>query len=206
MSGTAELRPGSDGLVRCAWCVGDPLYEAYHDREWGWPVADEVRLFEKICLEGFQSGLSWLLILRKREAFRRAFAGFVPEAVARFDARRLGRLARDPGIVRHPGKIAAVVNNARRALALARECGSLAAFLWSFAPPPGRPAPRAPLPARSPESEALARALKRRGWRYVGPTTMYALMQAAGMVNDHFAGCSVRAQIQAARAAFTPPR
>jgi len=196
-----------DGVVRCWWCGTDPLYVRYHDLEWGTPVTDEVRLFEKLSLEGFQAGLSWITILRKRERFREVFAGFRPEAVARFGARDVARLLRDPGIVRHRGKVTAVIENARRYEALCAEFGSLAAFIWSFEPRGARPAPtaRQAIPAVVPASAAMSKALKVRGWRFVGPTTMYALFQAMGLVNDHLAGCRRRAEVDAVRASFMPP-
>ncbi len=190
--------------------MGDspPDYRAYHDREWGFPVADDNRLFEKLSLEGFQAGLSWLTILRKREAFRRAFAGFDPKLVAAFDERDVERLLADSGIVRHRGKIEAVINNAHRAVELIAEQGSLAAFVWRYEvpPPPGR-VDRAALSERphTAESHALARELKRRGWRFVGPTTVYAFMQAMGLVNDHLDGCHSRPAVERARADFSPP-
>ena len=182
---------------RC-WDTGDPLYVAYHDEEWGRPVTDERGLYERLCLEGFQSGLSWLTILRKRESFRRAFAEFEPEAVARFTARDVERLLHDAGIVRHRGKIEAVINNAQRATELVTEAGSLAAHVWSFEPKPDPDAgPRTLADARAitqtDASRALARDLKKRGWRFVGPTTVYAFMQAMGLVNDHLEGCAIRA-------------
>lgn len=204
------LITGEDGRQRCWWHGNDPLYLAYHDSEWGRPQADDRRLFEKLCLEGFQSGLSWLTILRKRENFRRAFAGFDPAAVASFSAADIQRLLEDEGIVRHRGKIVSAIGNAARALELQAEAGSLAAFVWSFEPrPENRPArhDRATLGAlaRTAESTALARALKQRGWSFVGPTTLYAFMQATGIVNDHLDGCCVQAEVEAARAAFTRP-
>jgi DNA-3-methyladenine glycosylase I len=198
---------GEDGVARCAWSGRDPLYLAYHDREWGLPVADERRLFEKICLEGFQAGLSWLTILRKREAFRRAFRGFAIDEVARMGARDVERLLRDPGIVRHRGKIEAALGNARAALRLRDEFGSLAAFVWRYEPEPAerpRRVTRAAL-ARLTESDAsraLSRELRRRGWRFVGPTTLYAFMQAMGLVNDHLEGCEARKAASRARARF----
>jgi DNA-3-methyladenine glycosylase I len=187
------LRRGDDDVVRCWWCGEDPLYVAYHDDEWGVPVRDEHRLFEKLCLEGFQAGLSWLTILRKRPAFRAAFAGFDPERVARFTDRDVARLLADAGIVRHRGKIEATIANARAYHDLAEREGSLATFVWSFAGEP-EPAPRHPegLPTDTPASRALSRELKRRGWRYVGPTTVYAFMQAMGLVDDHLDGCHAR--------------
>jgi DNA-3-methyladenine glycosylase I len=182
----------------------------YHDEEWGYPQADDVRLFEKICLEGFQAGLSWLTILRKREAFRRAFAGFAFEKVARFGARDVTRLLRDAGIVRHRGKIESTLNNARRACDLVEEAGSLAAHVWRFEP---RPASRprrltwAALRATTttPESIALSKDLKKRGFTFVGPTTMYAFMQAVGIVDDHLDGCAIRPRAERARRAFGRP-
>jgi DNA-3-methyladenine glycosylase I len=204
------LRDGADGRARCGWCGADPLYVRYHDEEWGLPVADDVRLFEKLALEGFQAGLSWLTILKKRPRLREVFEGFEPARVARFDAGDVERLLADPGIVRHRGKIEAVIHNARRALDLQARTGSLAAYLWAFEPPPGeRPARLDPATAaaltRSPASRALSAALRREGWRFVGPTTAYAFMQAMGLVNDHVEGCHRRAAVAAARAAFTPP-
>jgi DNA-3-methyladenine glycosylase I len=200
------LAPGPDGKLRCFWGVSTPDYVDYHDREWGFPVVDDRRLFEKLCLEGFQAGLSWLTILRKREAFRRAFAGFDPAAVARFGARDVARLLADPGIVRHRGKIESTINNAARALEVIEERGSLAAYVWSFVPAAGeRPArvTREALRAmtQSPTSTALSRDLKRRGWTFVGPTTVYAFMQAMGLVNDHLEGCVMRTAAQASRRA-----
>jgi len=188
---------------RCTWCGADPLYVAYHDTEWGFPVADDRRLFEKLCLEGFQSGLAWITILRKREAFRAAFAGFDFDRVARFGARDVTRLLNDAGIVRHRGKIESAINNAKRARELAGECGSLAAYFWRFeAPRRARPVSA----STSAESIALAKDLKRRGWSFVGPTTAYAFMQAMGLVNDHSHGCDYRAAVREARDRFTPPR
>lgn len=182
---------GSDGHTRCWWPGEDPDYLAYHDKEWGKPVHDDVRLYEKLCLEGFQSGLSWLTILRKRAAFRRAFAGFDPEAVAAFDDRDVARLVADASIVRHRGKITAAITNAAVVLDLARTHGSFDAFVWGFAPHPRppRPATLDDVPPVTAESTALAAALKSAGARFVGPTTAYAFMQAMGMVNDHLCGC-----------------
>jgi DNA-3-methyladenine glycosylase I len=197
---------GEDGVPRCWWADSAPEYRAYHDREWGFPVADDVRLFEKLSLEGFQSGLSWLTILRKREAFRRAFAGFDFRAVARFDDRDVARLLGDASIVRHRGKIEAVINNAARAVELVDEEGSLAAFVWRFEPARRRAGlARGELPPHSEESRALAGELKRRGWRFVGPTTVYAFMQAMGLVDDHLDGCAARVEVERARDGFTPP-
>jgi DNA-3-methyladenine glycosylase I len=204
------LALGTDGLVRCWWPGEDPLYVAYHDTEWGRPVGDDRRLFEKLCLEGFQSGLSWLTILRKRDNFRRAFDGFEPAAIARYDERDVERLLADAGIVRHGGKIMATITNARRYAELVRETGSLAAHLWSFEPDPAARPDRldhATLStmATSPESVALSRDLRRRGWAFVGPTTAYAAMEAVGIVNDHLEGCHVRPLVERDRAAFPRP-
>jgi len=207
----AGLITGPDGQPRCWWQGQDPLYRAYHDDEWGRPQACDRRLFEKLSLEGFQAGLSWLTILRKRESFRRAFADFEIEVVARFGPTDVERLLRDQGIVRHRGKIEAVIGNAARALELRAEAGSLAAFVWSFEPVPGsRPArlDRATLGAlaQTAESKALSKALKSRGWRFVGPTTCYAFMQAMGLVDDHLEGCCMREAVEAERSRFTRPR
>ncbi|MEO1102440.1 MAG: DNA-3-methyladenine glycosylase I, partial [Pseudomonadota bacterium] len=205
----APLREDPDGRPRCFWHGGHADYIAYHDNEWGRPVADDTRLFEKVCLEGFQSGLSWLTILRKRENFRAAFAGFDIEAVARFGEKDVARLLADAGIVRHRGKIEAAIKNAQKAHDLIDREGSLAAFFWRHEPEPG-PAPEsmseiAALSVRS-EATAASKTLKKAGWRFVGPTTVTALFQAAGLVNDHFAGCVCRDDVEAARAAFKRPR
>ena len=185
------LRTGADGSTRCWWCGDDPLYVQYHDSEWGRTVTADERLFEKLCLEGFQSGLSWLTILRKRESFRAAFAGFRIEAVAAFGEHDVERLMADAGIVRNRAKIEAAIRNARAAAALP---DGLSALAWSFAPEPGRPAPRTPadISATTPESIALSKELKRHGFTFVGPTTAYAAMQACGLVDDHLAGCYAR--------------
>lgn len=196
------LVPGLDGRPRCGWCAASPEYLAYHDREWGFPVADDRRLFEKLCLEGFQSGLSWRTILAKRENFRAAFAGFDIDRVAAFSEADAARLLQDAGIVRHRGKIAATLNNARRAQELIAAEGSIAAYVWRFEPEP--PA-RVEVVATSPASIALSKDLKKRGWAFVGPTTIHAFMQAMGLVNDHAEGCAIRAEVERARAAFTPP-
>ncbi len=181
---------------RCGWCGGDPLYVSYHDHEWGRAVHDDVRLFEKLCLEGFQAGLSWLTILRKRDAFRSAFAGFDPAVIGRWGSTEVERLLADATIVRHRGKIEAAIHNARRALVLLDEVGSLDAHLWSFAPDPAprRPLRLADVPTTTPEARALARDLKRRGWRFVGPTTAYAMMQSMGLIDDHLQGCAFGAR------------
>ncbi len=197
---------------RCFWCLGVPEYDAYHDVEWGFPEGDDQRLFEKLTLEAFQSGLSWRTILTKRANFRAAFAGFDFRRIAAFDERDVERLLADAGIVRHRGKIEATLQNARRASELAVESGSLAAHVWAFEPAPSA-RPRSMTEAilkgltRTPESIALSKDLKKRGWSYVGPTTAYAFMQAAGIVNDHTEGCFARPAAEAARAAFQrPPR
>jgi DNA-3-methyladenine glycosylase I len=191
-----EVVLGDDGKARCEWGTSTADYVAYHDTEWGFGVVDDHRLFEKLCLEGFQSGLSWLTILRKREHFRVAFAGFDPAAVARFGEREVKRLLADAGIVRHQAKIRSTINNAERATELTAEFGSLAAYFWphaSFGPPP------AEIPPTTPASVALAKDLKRRGWSFVGPTTVYAFMQAMGLVNDHLDGCWVRKRAETSR-------
>lgn len=184
-----DIAIGADGRPRCGWAGATEIYLSYHDDEWGVPQHDEVRLFEKLCLEAFQSGLSWLTILRKRESFRSAFAGFVPEQVAAFGPADVDRLLADTGIVRNQAKIKAAIANAAAALELP---DGLSALLWSFAPDPaGRPRPRsfAELTPTSPESTAMAKDLRRRGFKFVGPTTAYALMQACGLVDDHLAAC-----------------
>jgi DNA-3-methyladenine glycosylase I len=199
-----------DGTQGCWWAGSDPDYRRYHDTEWGRPVVDDHRLFEKLCLEGFQAGLSWLTILRKRENFRSAFAGFDPAVVAGFGEAEVQALLGDAGIIRHRGKIEATINNAGRALDLIDEAGSLAAYVWRFEPPAeDRPATldHATLSslAHSPASHALSKDLKRRGWRFVGPTTVYAFMQAMGLVNDHLEGCVVREEAEAERATLRRP-
>jgi DNA-3-methyladenine glycosylase I len=197
-------------VTRCVWCRATPAYQHYHDHEWGFPVRDDQRLFEKICLEGFQAGLSWLTILNKREAFRRGFAEFDIDQVARFGEAESKRLLLDAGIVRHRGKIASTINNARRAQELRQEFGSLAAYFWRFEPATDtRPhqITRQSMSgvATSKESVALSIDLKKRGWSFVGPTTVYAFMQAMGLVNDHIEGCSVRTRALQARADFNSP-
>jgi len=199
---------GEDGICRCWWACSAPEYRAYHDDEWGRPVADDRRLFEKLSLEGFQAGLSWITILRKRDAFRRAFAGFDFERIARFGERDVARLLADASIVRHRGKIEAVIGNARRAVELVREEGSIAAHVWRFEPPAReRGLDRQALGAlaTTPESVALARDLRARGWRFVGPTTVYAFMQAMGLVNDHLAGCDAYEVVARERRRFEQP-
>jgi DNA-3-methyladenine glycosylase I len=206
----AGLVRGSDGVTRCWWPGTDPLYLSYHDGEWGVPVSDDRRLFEKICLEGFQAGLSWLTILRKRAHFRRAFADFDIDRVARFGRRDTLRLLGDEGIVRHRGKIESAINNARRAADLRDEFGSLAAYFWRWEPDQ-RSRPRRLTKARlvelarTPESIALSKDLKARGWTFVGPTTVYAFMQAMGLVNDHLEGCTSRPAVEDARRALRRP-
>jgi DNA-3-methyladenine glycosylase I len=206
-SGVAE---GADGIVRCWWCVGDALYQSYHDREWGRPVADDRRLFEKLCLEGFMSGLSWLTILRKRENFRRAFHSFDIESVARFDATSVDRLMGDDGIVRNRAKIEATINNAQRCLELIAEAGSLAAYVWSFEPKAGSRPQALDWPAlkqlgTGDEATAMSKDLKKRGWSFVGPTTVYSFMEAMGLVNDHVSACALRADVERERSQFTRP-
>lgn len=188
---------GADGMARCPWPGGHADYVAYHDLEWGRPVTDERALFEKLALEGFQAGLSWLLILRKREAFRAAFDGFDPVRVAAYSDARIGELVADAGIVRNRAKIAATVGNARALLALWERGESLSALVWSHAPPPRdrRPATMADVPATTPAATALSGQLRRAGFAYVGPTTVYALMQAMGVVDDHLAGCHVTPEV-----------
>lgn len=196
--------PGPDGRLRCRWCAAAPEFLAYHDGEWGFPVADDRRLFEKISLEGFQSGLSWRTILAKRENFRAAFARFEFEKVARFTARDVQRLLADPGIVRHRGKIEAVIHNARRACELVEEQGSLAAYVWHFEPGVRERAAHRDVSV-SPASLALSKDLKQRGWKFVGPTTVHAFMQAMGLVNDHADGCVIRREAERARRSFARP-
>jgi DNA-3-methyladenine glycosylase I len=194
-----EVVLGDDGLARCWWGTSTPDYVGYHDDEWGCGVTADARLFEKLCLEGFQSGLSWLTILRKRDNFRSAFAGFEPERVAAFDEGDVERLLADTGIVRHGGKIRSTINNAHRALDLIEEFGSLAGYFWPHATFDG--APPAEIPAVTATSTAISKDLKRRGWSFVGPTTVYAFMQAMGLVNDHLDGCWVRERAETSRRA-----
>lgn len=196
-----------DGAARCRWCQATPAYQRYHDDEWGFPVSDDRRLFEKLCLEGFQAGLSWLTILNKRESFRAGFANFDAEHVARFREADIARLLADAGIVRHRGKIESTINNAKRVIELRREFGSLAAYAWSHEPSPRSRPKKLTLAAlrantTSPESVAMSKDLKKRGWSFVGPTTVYAFMQAMGLVNDHLEGCHGRARALQERAAL----
>jgi DNA-3-methyladenine glycosylase I len=204
------LFSSDDGLPRCHWCQAGALYQRYHDTEWGFPVTDDRRLFEKLCLEGFQAGLSWLTILNKRENFRRGFANFDAKRVARFDAADVARLLGDAGIVRHRGKIESTINNAQRVIELRKEFGSLAAYAWRFEPSararPKRMTPAAQKTISLLEATVLSKDLKKRGWTFVGPTTVYAFMQAMGLVNDHFDGCHVRALALQARQTLVPPQ
>lgn len=207
----AGLFAHEDGTWRCRWCEATDGYRHYHDNEWGFPVTDDRRLFEKICLEGFQAGLSWLTILNKREAFRRGFAEFDAERMARFGAKDVERLLADAGIVRHRGKIESAINNARRVLELREAFGSLAAYAWRYEPDPSTRPKRITLEAlrtmtTSPESVAMSKDLKKRGWSFVGPTTVYAFMQAMGLVNDHIEGCHSRERALKMRAELAPPR
>jgi len=212
MSETIGLIRDGEGRPSCAWHGAIPEYTAYHDAEWGRPVASDQRYFEKLSLEGFQAGLSWLTVLRKRDAFRRAFVGFDIGAVARFGESDVKRLLGDAGIIRHRGKIESVINNARRAPALIQEVGSLAAYFWRFEPEPSARPPRIDWPTlmampKTAESKAMSADLKRRGWSFVGPTTIYAFMQSMGIVNDHIEGCWCRAECESLRAGFgRPPR
>jgi len=195
---------GPDGKPRCSWCGAAPEFFHYHDTEWGFPVGDDMQLFEKLCLEGFQSGLSWRTILAKRENFRAAFSGFNFNKIADFAQRDINRLLKDKGIVRHRGKIEAVINNAQRAQDLVKQEGSLAAFFWAYEPDPkllGKPQSV----STSTESVALAKDLKKRGWKFVGPTTAYAFMQAMGLVNDHVERCVIRAKVETERQKFRRP-
>ena len=195
---------GTDGKSRCSWCGAAPEFLAYHDTEWGFPVSDDHRLFEKLCLEGFQSGLSWRTILAKRENFRVAFHNFDFDRIARFTQRDLDRLLKNEGIVRHRGKIEAVMNNARRAQDLVKREGSLAAFFWRYEPDINQLAEPQTV-SFSTESQALSKELKKQGWKFVGPTTAYAFMQAMGLINDHVGNCVVRAEVESARKRFRRP-
>ncbi|MEO6030872.1 MAG: DNA-3-methyladenine glycosylase I [Burkholderiaceae bacterium] len=205
------LFAGLDGALRCRWCEATPAYQHYHDHEWGFPVTDDRRLFEKLCLEGFQAGLSWLTILNKREAFRRAFEGFDAERMARFDAHDVARLLLDAGIVRHRGKIESAIRNAARVPEIEREFGSLAAYVWRFEPGAAARPKRVSFEVLqtmtvSPESVALSKDLKKRGWSFVGPTTVYAFMQAMGLVNDHVEHCHARERALALRLQLVVPQ
>lgn len=199
-----ETLAGPDGRPRCRWCLATPQYRQYHDTEWGFPVGDDQRMFEKLCLEGFQSGLSWRTVLEKRDNFREAFEGFDIARVAAFTEADIDRLLQNPGIIRHRGKISAAINNARRALELREKEGSLAAFLWRYEPRPHTAWEPAAV-TTCVESHALSRELKKRGWQFVGPTTLYSFMQSMGMVNDHAEGCFVREDVERARDKFSRP-
>lgn len=204
------LLQGEDGSCTCWWHGGDPFYKRYHDEEWGRPVFSDHRLFEKICLEGFQAGLSWLTILRKRENFRAAFASFDFDRIARFDETDVERLVQDAGIIRHRGKINSTINNAKRAQELREEFGSLAKYFWSWEPAPEERPLKADYDSLAPlgktqTSTNLSKDLKKRGWTFVGPTTVYAFMQAMGMVNDHLEGCTLREVVEAERAQAKRP-
>lgn len=201
MSGTV---PGPDGLPRCGWCAAAPEFFHYHDNEWGFPVDNDQRLFEKICLESFQSGLSWRTILAKRENFRQAFDQFDFNIIANYDDGDIQRLLEDAGIVRHRGKIEAVINNAKRTQELVKEEGSLAAYVWGFEPA-GNDTVTTQTVSTSATSEALSEDLRKHGWKFVGPTTVYAFMQAMGLINDHAKQCSIRATVEADRKQFKRP-
>lgn len=194
---------GPDGKPRCSWCSAAPEFFEYHDKEWGYPVDNDVRLFEKLCLESFQSGLSWRTILAKRDNFRAAFSGFDFNKVAKFDEADVERLLLDKGIVRHRGKIEAVINNARRARELVKQEGSLASYFWRFEP--GKAVSEPQTVSTSTESVALSKALKKQGWKFVGPTTVYSFMQAMGLVNDHSDNCVYREKVEHARKRFKRP-
>jgi DNA-3-methyladenine glycosylase I len=210
MSLAEGLFADDEGAPRCRWCEATPAYRHYHDHEWGFPVTDDRRLFEKLCLEGFQAGLSWLTILNKRENFRQAFANFEAEQLVRFGETDVARLLADTGIVRHRGKIESTLNNARRVLELREEFGSLAAYAWGYEPEPSTRPKKITLAAlrtftTSAESIAMSKDLKKRGWSFVGPTTVYAFMQAMGLVNDHIEGCGAREQALQARRELKRP-
>ena len=196
--------PGPDGQPRCRWSGAAPEFMEYHDTEWGYPVADDRRLFEKLCLESFQSGLSWRTILAKRENFRKAFHNFDFNRIARFSGQDVERLLQDAGIIRHRGKIEAVINNAQRMQELVKSEGTLAAYIWTYEPDP-KDLPEPQTASTSPESVALSKDLKKRGWKFVGPTTVYAFMQAMGLINDHAKGCMIRDRVEAARTGFNRP-
>ena len=195
---------GENGKTRCGWCAATPDFVPYHDTEWGFPVSDDQRLFEKLSLEGFQSGLSWRTILAKRERFRAVFLDFEIDWVARFTQRDVARLLKDAGIVRHRGKIEAVINNAQRARELVKQEGSLAAFIWRYEPSAKQRA-KPQSASTSAESVALSKELKKLGWKFVGPTTVYAFMQAMGLINDHVEDCAIREKVERARKSFKPP-
>lgn len=204
---TADFVIGSDGVRRCWWCGDDPLYVQYHDTEWGRLVSDDRGLFEKMCLEGFQAGLSWITILRKRDAFRSAFCNFDVQRVARFSPQKVEELLLDARIVRHRGKIESTINNAKRTMDLLDEFGSLEKFFWRFEPEESSVLQRRDqMPANRPESVVLSKELKQRGWSFVGPTTCYSLMQAMGMVNDHLRDCPSWQIVDRARSSFARPR
>ena len=206
MSNAVDVQQDADGQTRCWWCGQDPLYVSYHDDEWGRPVGDDQRLFEKICLEGFQAGLSWITILRRREAFRAAFCDFEFRQLVSFGEDHVEKLVTDASIIRHRGKIESVLNNARRAMELIEQTGSLAAFLWRFEPARSKPPRRRDqIAAKTEESTALSKELKRRGWSFVGPTTCYAMMQAVGMVNDHLSECDTWSIVERSRQEFSRP-
>ncbi len=200
----ADIAKGEDGTMRCGWSDATPQYRRYHDEEWGYPVGDDRRLFEKICLEGFQSGLSWRTILEKRENFRAAFCDFDFHAVARFTDEDVAKLLHNAGIIRHRGKIEATINNAQRAIEMVADEGSLAHFFWQFEPQ-DRLWDGADMPASTEASAAISKELKKRGWKFVGPTTAYAFMQAMGLINDHAPGCDARNKVEAARQKFRVP-
>ena len=201
-----DLIDGADGQSRCWWCGDDALYVSYHDGEWGQPVTDDIRLFEKICLEGFQAGLSWITILRKRENFRQSFDGFDFTKIQNYTEKDVQRLLGDAGIIRHRGKIEATINNAQRAVEMGDEFGSLAKYFWSFEPEVGsRVKAMADIPAVTDVSKALSKDLKKRGWKFVGPTTAYAFMQAMGLVNDHLEGCGAFESVEKKRETFVRP-
>lgn len=201
----SSVTGGVDGRLRCGWAGPSAAYIAYHDEEWGRPVTSDSRLFEKLCLEGFQSGLSWLTILNKRERFREVFFGFDVDRVAQMGAEDVERLVADPGIIRHRGKIVSTINNARRAQGLRAEFGTLAGYFWRFEPRPADLPPVGTVLAQSPASVALSKDLRKRGFSFVGPTTCHAFMQAMGMVNDHAPNCWCRGEVEAARAALVRP-
>ena len=200
----SDTIPGPDGKPRCSWCSAAPEFFEYHDNEWGYPVVDDHRLFEKLCLEGFQSGLSWRTILAKRENFRASFHQFDFDRIARFTQSDVDGLLQNAGIIRHRGKIEATINNARRAQEMVKQEGSLAAFIWRYEPDSNQLAKPQTL-TTSQESIALSKDLKKLGWKFVGPTTMYALMQAMGLINDHVEGCVIRAKVEQARQNFQRP-